>query len=46
MDNINEIKTELDRLYKLYKKNKSTLNVTQTNDVVQLLKKLSQNGDA
>lgn len=46
MDNINEIKTELDRLYKLYKKNKSTLNVTQTNDVVHLLKKLSQNGDA
>lgn len=46
MDNINEIKMELDRLYKLYKKNKSTLNVTQTNDVVQLLKKLSQNGDA
>lgn len=46
MDNINEIKTELDRLYKLYKKNKSSLNVTQTNDVVHLLKKLSQNCDA
>lgn len=46
MDNINEIKAELDRLYKIYKKNKSSLNVTQTNDVVHLLKKLSQNGDA
>ena len=46
MDNINEIKAELDRFYKIYKKNKSSLNVTQTNDVVHLLKKLSQNGDA
>lgn len=46
MDNINEIKSELDKLYKLYKKNKSFLNVTQTNDVVRLLKQLSKNGDA
>lgn len=46
MDNINEIKAKLDGLYKLYKKNKSTLNVTQTNYVVHLLKQLSPNGDA
>lgn len=46
MDNINEIKAKLDMLYKLYKKNKSTLNVTQTDDVVHLLKQLSPNGDA
>lgn len=46
MDNINEIKAKLDSLYKLYKKNKSTLNVTQTNYVVHLLKQLSPNGDA
>ena len=46
MDNINEIKAQLDGLYKLYKKNKSTLNVTQTNYVVHLLKQLSSNGDA
>lgn len=46
MDNINEIKAQLDGLYKLYKKNKSTLNVTQTNYVVHLLKQLSPNGDA
>ena len=43
---INDIKAELDKMYKQYKKQKSTLNVTQTNEVVMLLKQLSQNGDA
>lgn len=45
MGNICEIKSELDKLFKLYKKNKSFLNVTQTNKVVILLKQLSQNGN-
>lgn len=43
---INDIKAELDKMYKQYKKQKSTLNVTQTNEVVMLLKQLSQNDDA
>lgn len=45
MDNINDVKAELDEMYKKYKKQKSTLNVMQTNEVVMLLKRLSQNGD-
>lgn len=45
MDNLTEIKAELDRLYEQYKKNKSSLNDTQTEEAVCLLKKLSQNGD-
>ena len=46
MENISDIKSQLDKLYKQYKNKKSVLNVTQTNDVVSLLKRLSQNGDA
>lgn len=46
MENISDIKAQLDKLYKQYKNKKSVLNVTQTNDVVSLLKRLSQNGDA
>lgn len=44
MADLTETKTKLDTLYKEYKRNKSTLNNSKTNEVISLLKELSQNG--
>ena len=45
MDNITEIKAELDNLYNQYKKNKSSLNSAQKNKAASLLKTLFQKGN-